>query len=270
MAEKCPNCSQRILATDSACWHCGYALEGGAETAVSAPEEQISPQLTEEDDEPISISAISVYAGLTAFIIIAILLTMRALGQQPVVYQYPNTNINLGWSPVTDGAQTFTFDLPPEWEVFTRDQDESVFTTLLTDNPTLEAAQAPFSVKLPDFETVAVGVEEIDNQQIFFTVAQSQLLGELSWEEIAPLIRDEEDDVAIFDSERFQSYFGDERVRIEMLLTSEPDELACEQQIVYGGTVGYLLVTCSPDRITGRYEDLYLDLLTSFQLLVQR
>ncbi len=69
---RCENCGQAVLPTDTVCWQCGWKL---AATAVD--------RRVVDEERPLSVTAVAVYAALSLFIILALLVVFSILGSYP-------------------------------------------------------------------------------------------------------------------------------------------------------------------------------------------
>lgn len=76
MTLKCGHCNQTILPTDSVCWHCGNELK--SQQAQEQPPEK-RPGNVSEERQPISITAVSVFALITLITIILFIVVTNAL-----------------------------------------------------------------------------------------------------------------------------------------------------------------------------------------------
>jgi hypothetical protein len=250
------------------CWHCGYEL--APPTAVTTTP---SSTLAAEEAEPFSLSAVSVYGVLTAVIIIGILLTMRSLGQRPLVLLNPDTNINLGWTPITDPDLQFTFDLPPEWELFNNLDSEKAadFAALLAGEPQLAASVAPLGIEAADTDLLMIVMtdtpEGVTAVPAFVTIARSTVLRQLSLEDTILFAQQNSGDTILAETSLFTSFFGDNRAQIVVEMPFTPDTLTCYQHIAQTAKESYLVVGCAPSRRYGIYRETIDGILSSFQIL---
>lgn len=77
MALKCANCDQIILPTDTVCWHCGKELKT---TQIKVSEEpEVADSMVPEENNPISITAVSIFALITLITILLFILTTTLL-----------------------------------------------------------------------------------------------------------------------------------------------------------------------------------------------
>jgi len=210
------------------CWHCGYEI--APSTAVAAT---IPSTIAAEEAEPFSLSTVSVYGALTAVIIIGILLTMRSLGQRPLVLLNPDTNVNLGWTPITDPNLHFTFDLPPEWTLFSNldVEQEANFAALLAGEPQLATAVAPLGIEADDTELqmimMADKAEGVTAVPGFVTIARSTVLRQLSLEDTIRFTQQNNGDTTIVETNLFTSFFNDTRAQIIVEMPFTTASLEC-------------------------------------------
>ena len=84
MTEMCPNCGKPVLPTDTACWHCGYALpkRAKAKAELSPMPPRVGPLTREratgdaDGAADYNLRALLVYGLLTLALILALWLVM--------------------------------------------------------------------------------------------------------------------------------------------------------------------------------------------------
>jgi uncharacterized OB-fold protein len=77
MTLQCDNCNQTILPTDTVCWHCGKELTPAKiERKTKVP---VTDSTRPETSEPISITAVSIFALITLLTILLLIVVTNAL-----------------------------------------------------------------------------------------------------------------------------------------------------------------------------------------------
>jgi hypothetical protein len=258
---KCENCGQKVLATDSQCWHCGVSL--------SRPTIQQSPSpstAVEGDVLTFSLSAFLQYASIIIIIIIAILFVMQSLSRQPLIVTNPRVPRPAGWIPVTDQAQQFTLNIPAEWQWFERSN---------------AAQQSQFTERLnqPSFKDVRTTLEEVDakinfimigsNQagdletESIFLVAESTRLRQTSADQVKAIIQEQYADVT--EMELVYGITGS--IYPSFILDSSTANVAhrCQHQIAPGFHATYWIAICAQLLKFPGYRDEAQRILDSFQ-----
>ena len=269
MTSSCPNCNQTVLPTDTMCWHCGYDLATQAANQKAAPSATtaVSPSSTP------SMSAVFIYGGVTAVLMLALLLTMRRLGQQPLVLLNPETNVNSGWQPITDQAIQYTLDMPPTWQSWEahHPQQRDMFADLLANETQLATAVTPLGTAVSDMDILMIIMSEQSEQMSrlpgFVIVAQSQELGQLSLDDTIALAQQQNRTTEITEITKFSSFIGDVRAAISLKMPQTPDHLSCQQHIVTGTAETFVLAACAPEARYGVYKEPLGKILSSFQIL---
>ncbi|MCB8944165.1 MAG: hypothetical protein H6658_10460 [Ardenticatenaceae bacterium] len=268
MTQSCPNCNQTVLPTDTVCWQCGYRLT----KQPAAPKARPDAPTAVAPAEPFSLSAVMVYGGVTAVLVIFLLLTMRGLGKRPLVFLHPDTNVNTGWLPVTDQSLQFTLDIPPTWHSFDKQDpaQRQALADLLAEEAAVAGAVVPLDTAVTDMEIVMVmmaeQVETTDALPGFVVVAQSKALGRLSSDEVVQLVG-RETAVTVTEVNRFRSFLGDNRLSLLLEMPPTSHELTCQQHIIYSQTGAFLLAGCAPANQYAVYREPLEKILGSFQPL---
>ena len=268
MASSCPNCNQSVLPTDTICWHCGYQLTAQSKKSSVSAEGETAVTLT----EPFSLSAVMVYSGVTAVLIIALLFSMQSLGQHPLVLLNPDTNVNTGWQPITDQAIQFTLDIPPTWQSFEKanPQEREAFTALLASDEQLATAVTPFSTAISDIEILMIVVSEYKEQMTqlpsFVVMARSEEIGRLTLDETIALAQ-QNTAITISKATKFESFVGDIRAAITLEMPQTPTRLTCQQHIITSSTDTYIVAGCAPEARSTVYDEPLTKILSSFQTL---
>jgi hypothetical protein len=269
MTSTCPNCNQTVLPTDTVCWHCGYRW------APQPPKHELQPEPATAVTAPesFSLSAVLVYGGVTAVVLIGLLLAIRTLGQRPTILLNPDTNISAGWPPVTDHSMRFTLDIPPTWQAWDKQnpQQQAEFETVLASDEQFTAAVASLSTAVSDLEILMIVIgekpEQITAVPGFIVVARSEEIGRLSLDDIIALAQRPNAAVELSQVNIFSSFTGDNRVSASLKMPATKDALTCQQHVIRGTGEGYLLAGCAPEARYQTYSEPIENILASFQLL---
>jgi hypothetical protein len=118
MAKRCHKCEQPVQDSDAVCWHCGAGLvEFSLPPAKSASTTAVANKPLEDEETPMSLTAVAFYAGVTAVCLMLLVLLISTIKQQPLYPWRPDISRQPGWTAVTDAQQKFTLNLPSDWAV---------------------------------------------------------------------------------------------------------------------------------------------------------
>ncbi len=258
---RCENCGQTVLPTDTVCWQCGWKLP------VQAGDGQAS--LTIEGERPISVTAVSAYAGLALLTILLLLVVLKALGSYPVVLLDPQAPIKPGWQLITDQRQTFTLELPPGW-TWAEDDLNHRLEQRLAEDPALAAALAPWSEAVDDLAVrlLAEPAAEADGLPGFVVVAYSRQLAQVSADQMTAFWASRiaaEDLLSVAVGEDLR---GQAKGTAVLVMEAAGEGWICRQEGVMGDDGRFLVAGCAPsDQFAGHTRE-YEILLSSFQLLL--
>lgn len=244
--ERCDNCDRPLLATDTVCWHCGHPREGAAVAAAASATAVASSPLT----------AVSGYAILTAVIIIALLLVIRSLGQQPLIVINSNAQRPRGWTAFTDTQRRFTLNLPPDWQL--EEPTDPAFAALLAEKEGVwKTAVVPL-----DPSTILLLARSPDDTPQLVAVARNVQLHQLSLKQLTDLITEQE--VAIQEIEESESFFGTPQINLTF---ATDGNVLCSQQYALQPEDSYLLTICMDNTTFRRSRDTIEAIQGSFQPL---
>ena len=204
-------------------------------------------------------TAVIIYASLFALTVLALMATMYALGKRPLFVLNGKTERPAGWTAVTDQAQTFTLNLPADWE-WVEKSDEGMGVVFEGDEG-MKTAVLPFLTLLPDSKLMSIAQQETASP--FLLVLHGDALATTSPHK---LIADVEDEpllgVDIINSDIIEnSITGDQ---VDFRINFPDAELRCQHRYVQAG---YLLVACADEGEYGRYTADIFNMLSSFQPL---
>ena len=255
----CDNCGQRVLSDDATCWHCGRMLAAADQSAPSSEEDERSSQ---------SLTAVFIYGGLTAVLIIAMLLTMRALGQTPLA---ASTLEDQYWTAVTAQDGSYSINLPNHWDWLEKDHptQQAQFETLVTENEMFDTAVYPLGDIAEDSEVFFIAINEPifwdSGDQGFLTLARSQRLHDLTPEQAIDLVNKTNASLNVI--EPTIEAGEDDRLQAQFVVEIPgPDGgWRCRQYFLPGPDYGYLLAACAPPANFITFLVEFEDILTTFQ-----
>lgn len=279
----CENCGKRVLPSDTLCWHCGYKLpqrtaavdltlpsrasKDAAPAATPAPAAAAS---TSAPSAPYDLCALGIYGALTLFLILALLLVMRALGQQPLLVNSAGLSLGDDWIQLTDSGLRYTLGVPGGWQwldVPFRDQ-QSVLADLIERQPYIARALNPLGAVAGDvnIQGVAIGSQalELPDPAPFAVIATSARLRDLDPQGALDMLassplpavdRREDTSVPLQPRARFSVLDAPANYQCLELFTTDRE------------TAAYLVAACAPqDQFATNQRDLNA-ILDSFQLL---
>lgn len=271
MNDTCPNCGKPVLPTDTACWHCGYALPKRPKAPPPVTRTPRGQPAAADAELPADydLRALAVYGALTLALVLALWLVMNALGRQPILVR----NAALGgedWVAVTDAELRYTLSLPPGWQwldVAYRDQ-QALLDQVLGHQPTIGRALDPLGRAAGDVAILAVAAQTNDlateEPIAYVVIGRSEALRDLdAAAALAALAEGEppagetalDTRLAGQTQARFATFDAANATQCRHLFVADP------------GVAGYLLAACAPQADYGALRPQLGDLLDSFQLL---
>jgi hypothetical protein len=259
------------MATDTVCWHCGFALPKRARPSpASVTRRSRRPTARAADAAPMEddFRALALYGLLTLAIILGLWLVMRALSRQPILVRSAPLDLGGNWVAVTDADLRYTLNIPTEWQwldVAFRDQQE-LLEKLAARQAYIDRALAVWNDGGDEVEILAVAVgartlEEPDPAPLV-VVGRSTPLRDLSVDEALSLVAQAS---TVSDEEINTRLAGQPQARFAILDNAGGYE--CRHIFVADGKAGYLVAACAPQANIGPLRDDMDDILDSFQLL---
>ncbi len=279
MSEACPNCGKPVLPTDTACWHCGFALpkRPKARAAEKPPLPPRAGPLTRErtadattGPADINLRALAVYGLLTLAVIVSLWLVMRALGRQPVLVR--GAALAGGdWVAVTDSELRYTLSLPTDWQwldVAYRDQSD-LLAQVIDRRPTIGRALAPLGEPAGDVEVLAValGTQDLteDTAIPFAVIGRSARLRTVGPQTALDALA--ATDLSLTEAAVDSRLAGQTQARFKVF--DAADAYHCRHLFVANpDSYGYLVAACAPQATYGTLQHQLDDILDTFQLLV--
>jgi len=262
---RCANCGQPALTTDNICWHCGEPLPWYEENAA----EEV--RVKEGWGLRASPSSILIYAGITIFVVLALVFVMSALAGQPKVQVSLGTRPAEGWEVITDADQTITAYLPLEWTWYDGADSEGQdrISTLLAESGHYLEGTNPLGGAVDDLTVAFLALSPVtssDGISPFMIVARSEKLNRLEYDD-ASIFVDEGD--AVISELRFIDNFERSHLKVvtEQELGSTNERLRCRQQFIRGEDASVILSLCAPARYYTSQQTLFEEIANSFQRL---
>lgn len=266
MTLTCENCGQKVLETDTRCWHCGKPLPKRAlpkpaplKTTKAAKESQLSS---------LSLTALGVYVGVTAVTLLLFVFVTNALGQKPLIVVNGDTAVQRRWAAFTDEAFRFTLDLPPNWQVY---EGAHLAEGLAFLPPTaVGEALAPLVNRAEEAELSAVVLTPITEDgglPGFILIAQTPSLDNLPLEAILQNVKTVEYGAEITHAQMAEVIFAEDRPSWQVHMVGAP--LTCQQVVVRPFTSTTFLAACASTGQYVLYRDELTAVLSSFQLLLK-
>ena len=244
MKRTCENCSRPLFDTDAICWHCGK--KQSLPTQPESSSEQPSSDSTIEGDpepepEPVATALILFYGGLTTVIVLALLLTIRSLGQNPIVILKPDSSQG-EWVSLNSPNNSFSIDIPAQWDwqFLEERRAKSTITDLLENDHRIKTAITPLGDLVPDIEYLFVA----QNGPSLLVVARSERLNRLSPQQAVVSLQEEQfDNITVTEAHLIQVAPGD--VKAAFTLRHMDTALQCYQHLVPGPSETYVVAACS-------------------------
>jgi len=276
MSDSCPNCGKPVLPTDTACWHCGYALPKRGKAKAAPLPERVGP-LTREpatDDAAgaadYDLRSLLVYGLLTLALILSLWLVMRALGRQPLLVRSA-TLAGGDWVTVTDTDLRYTLSLPADWQwldVAYRDQSD-LLAAIIERQPAIGQALAPLGAPAGDVTilAVALGAQDLTTTEPipFAVIGRSERLRALEPRAALDLLDGQE--LSMTETAVDTHLAGQTQARFKVFDAATATQ--CRHLFVADARAyGYLVAACAPQATYGTLQHQLDDLLDTFQLLV--
>jgi len=266
MTYQCERCGQTVLETDIVCWHCGWRLPR------PEPKKPASAKAIAAEEEPLSLSAVVIYAALTLVTVVAIVLVTWSLEQKPFFVTNPESSLEPGWVPITDQEQQFTLNIPSRWQWFEKQNEgqQSGFEALAK-NDQLRAAVAPLANIAADTEVLLVALHDTTAEGLappgFVVVARSVDSRQVSSEQTLNQIR--QNDGNLLNAEITEGFTGQNQVDILLDIDGVDSPFRCRERLAQGPQAGYLVAACTPRAGYPRYRSEFEAMVISFQPLTR-
>ncbi len=221
-----------------------------------------------QDTPPISIQSIGVFGLLTAVFLITFITLTNRLSQYPRYVPDNTSLIPRQWVVVTNHEQTFTFDMPVEWEWHEHQVNapDHSFESVLTENSGVETAVSLFRRIDPQTEITLIAIAESDQPHPpFLFVAQSKRMKQLSPTQLAAAVSTEFSDLQRI--ELVDHPGRQQSVEFILELPIYSDAWQCLYQYTNNDDAGYVLGSCAPRNNFGSVGSDLQAIQDSFQLL---
>lgn len=223
-----------MLETDTVCWHCGWRIPQ-TETQKPAPK---PTRQQEETPKEISLSAIGVYGGITAVVVVLMFMVMNVLGRKPFVVISPESGRD--WQVITDANQSYTFDLPPGW-VWVEGRIDGTVTEMV-EGEMKTAVFATLQDLTEDAELLGLAVSNNPERPAVFMVGRSQGLYSNTMVDLVERQRN----TAVSETIVIENLLGNPQAHWLLELPGTPP-WKCQQDVVRGQNVNYLVTICAPN-----------------------
>ena len=262
---RCENCGHMALETDANCWHCGEPLSGREDAARKRV--RVRESWT-RDSGPASIA---VYGGLTVLVVLAALLIMRSLGQQPQLQVRLGTRTRPNWTFITDGERRFTVTLPDSWswDDGAEPAGSVALATLAEGDDRFRLATHPLGAETDEMTILfaAEGQPDDPERSQFMVIASSELLNRLTYDEAVAFLLNSDYDLQ---EARFVDDF--DKSHVSIIATTPLDDgsgsaIRCRQQFVLGRQESLLASLCAPSGRYAAYSNQFSEIMASFQHL---
>ena len=135
---------------------------------------------------PASFQTIGVYGGLTAVILLLLLILSNSLQQYPRFLSTPENKLQPRWQIVTNDAQTITFNMPQRWVWGEKGTDLFDF---VAEAGVLQTAVSPFLTIDPNTNITLVAlVDETAVEKGVIIVAHSERMRQLTAEQLVQFV----------------------------------------------------------------------------------
>ena len=263
MKRTCENCNRPLFDTDTICWHCGQQQSLPVQPE-STSEQPISDNTLEDDPEPetepVASALILFYGGLTAVIFLALLLTMRSLGQSPIV-SLKADSAQGEWVSISAPDNSFTIEIPAKWDwgfLENMGSSPSGMDVLESDAQILTAV-TPLGELVPDIEYLL----KAENDSSLLVVARSERLNRLTPHQAVTSLQGEQfDNMTVTEARLIQGVKGEEKAFFSLLHLDTP--LHCDQYLVPAPPETYVVAACSLAESYNRQRDTRQTILDSF------
>jgi hypothetical protein len=287
MSERCENCGNPILATDTVCWHCGWQLPkrpkqsraktpspGRARAARLRPAgEAAEPGVS--TTEAYDLRAIAIYGALTLLILLALLSVMRSLGRQPILVASADLRLGADWTAVTDSELNYTVSLPAGWEWLdgTFRQQQALVDELVSTAPDIRWSLTPLGEVAGDQELLAIGFQpqppETEEPPTFVAISRSHRLGQVTPQQALELLAEQSlPSLPIAATDLVENIPGQPQARFSLLDNSR--QVQCRTLFVTGASAAFLVTACAPQQRFGLVQRDLNDILDSFQLFQRK
>ena len=244
MKRTCENCSRPLFDTDTICWHCGQKQSLPVQPESTSEQPSIDSTIEdgpEPEPEPVATALILFYGGLTAVIVLALLLTIRSLGQSPIVTLKPDSSQG-EWVSLNSPDKSFTIDIPAkwDWQFLEEKRAKSSVTDLLENDRRIMTAITPLGDLVPDIEYLLVA----QNGSGLLVVARSERLNRLSPQQAVTSLQEEQfDNIIVTEAHLIQA--APEEAKAVFTLKHMDTPLQCDQYMVPGPSETYVVAACS-------------------------
>jgi len=240
MNDRCENCGQRVLNTDTTCWHCGRLLPVSEKKQTGIPASAMT-----ETAPPLSLTVLAVYAGLTAIVFVAVIWTMQALGRQPQLLLDPDQPLLPGWKNHVSQDEAFAVQLPPGWELFEVSQDG--FDQLVSAS-FVDALLTPFAESGHHLNTLAAAGDANRGTAVsagFLLIAHETGIDHITAEQAIDVLQQREVGFVLLRAVLSTDTAGVTTGTLLFDLNDAEKTLRCQADVAVAPTTSYLVTICA-------------------------
>jgi hypothetical protein len=255
---RCENCGQTVLAGDFECWHCGSTLSN----PDAIPPLSEKDQAREESGLGGPALQILFYASMTTVIVLALILVIRSLGQQPRIA----AAVTIEDEPMIeliapDGS--YRIDLPVDsvWYFPQAERGQGSRAAQMAGDPEFASALQPLYGLVSDLDILLTA--RVDSA--ILAIARSNRLGQLTAERVVGSLGDE-----VFAESTVlgtQSGINSAGTAIAVITVEQENPLRiCRQHFVPDPGGAYLAAICSdPEQFEQQSAD-FDGILSGFRM----
>lgn len=282
MSERCENCGNPVLATDTVCWHCGRQLPKRPHEQTPSLRRPALSRLwptraaTEHEEtaaEAYDLRAVAIYGALTLLILLALLAMMRSLGRQPLLVASADLRLGADWTAVTDNNLRYTLSLPPGWQWIDGAfrQQQGLIDDVADDTPNMRRSLSPLGDTAGDLELLAISFQpppENEELTTFVVIGRSPRLGQITPQQALDLLAEQSllvGSTTVAWTDIVESIPGQEQARFGLLDSGR--QIQCRSLFIAERSAAYVVAACAPQESFGRIQRDLENILDSFQLL---
>lgn len=265
--DACHNCGQPFLPGDTECWHCGWRPTGQPVKVAAAD----SATATGSAQPLIELPTIAVYAGLTLIIAIATLLVMRSLGRAPLAEVALERTLPAGWTTVVDRTQSFSLNLPPNWNWLESDSSgPGTLDQIIARRPESLAVTAPFTGTLSGMKIVLFASGSPPDEQTaasgFLIVARDLRPGQVTPEAALELLRSSDSGVRVLRAAITRDLRGDSRGAFAVEVGSDERRIQCREGFATEDAGAFLVAACAQSAQFAAFATSFQAMVNSFSV----
>ncbi len=216
---------------------------------------------------PVSIQMMGVYGGITAVILISLLILSNSLQQYPRFMPNSENQLQPRWRVVTDGAQRVTFNMPERWSWVEKGAEP--FELIVANEVAVETAVSTFLRIDPDTNiTLLAFSNEAAIEEGIIVVAQSERMKQLAATQLVQFMA-ENNVPGIQKAELITQNGNPQQVSLITEMQIETDVWLCYQKYTHNERAGYIISGCAVRSKLGMNGEELKQAVATFQPLLQ-